>query len=225
MADTKIFKRGIYFNDFFSYETKHQSNPLRRRSTAHSFLKRKTSSETSSQLRYSPGSKPCRAAHHSCSPELRTATAAGPWPAAAPSLLDRHLDLGLEQADIGLVHAETDIKAALQTSLTTAKLRVFLKAKYISKCAFSYRGDIAERVLLLLVPNELQHCLAKRQLQKQVEFDEYAHFTPHSPTQNQSLRKDRDSDIKPLTVIKLKLPVILCPQRPSMEDHVIERQP
>ena len=230
MDPITIVQLGDYlFHEYFSDLTKTSQNPLRRTSIAHSFLQRKSTSETGYSKCHSPGGKPGRAARHSCSSKLTASAAAGPGPAAAACLLGGDLDTGLEQADIGLVQAETLIetqtKTTLQTPLPRSMFFVFLKAVHTLNSVKTHLGDIAQKVYQLMVLNELQHCLGKRQLQKQVRLNEYALFTHRSPTHHSSLRKDRDSDKTPLNVINLKLFVILCPQRPSMEDHVIERQP
>ena len=222
----RLIERTCLFHDIFSHKSQTFMNPLRRRSvTAHSFLKRKISSETGFNLAHLPGltlgSKPSRAARHSSITKLHTSAAAGPWPAAAnrPLGLDR-ADLRDVQTHVGLVqdgghvqHLTTDLESL--TNSIHDLLKVFLKTEFFLKNN-SHLG-IVKKVDDWSVLNELSPIqIAEHFIQNSGQANCQRPFTrtSRSPTQNQSLRKDRNSDKTPFIVINLNLSVILYPQQP-----------
>ena len=132
--------------------------------------------------------------------------------------------VGLVQVGGHTQHLTADLKPP--TNSKHDMLRVFLKTKFYSK-NIPHLG-ISMKVVKWRVPNELSpNQSAVIFIQNRVKQIVNAHFshTSRSPLQIQSLRKDRDSDKASFIMIQLNLPVLLCPQRPSMVDHVIDRQP
>ena len=121
--------------------------------------------------------------------------------------------VGLVQVGGHTQHLTADLKPL--TNSTHDLLRVFLKTKFFLKN--KYHLGIVKKVDDWSVPNELSPIqIAVHFIQNSGQANCQRPFTrtSRSPTQIQSLRKDRNSDKQPLIVINLNLSVILYPQQP-----------